>query len=77
MTELRAGRRWTSAEVRQLKQLVGENRPLRLIALKLQRSAEAVSSKASGEGISLKRAVAPPSNPHTIDRMSPIVLTRL
>ena len=49
-----SGRRWTSAETTNLRQLAGGNTPTRVIGLKLGRSESAVYSKASSLGISLK-----------------------
>lgn len=54
MNQARTGARWTDAEVVQLKTLAEGNTPTRLIALKLHRTAAAVQSKASDEGVSLK-----------------------
>ena len=49
-----ARKRWTPAEVKQLQQLAKENTPTRVIGLKLGRTPDAVESKASEKGISLK-----------------------
>lgn len=57
-----SGTQWTEAEVRQLHQLAGENTPTRVIGLKLGRTPEAVQSKASEEGISLKPTNQSPYN---------------
>jgi hypothetical protein len=48
------GKQWTSKEVRELKTLVSQNTPTRVIGLKLGRSPEAVYAKASEQGVSLK-----------------------
>ena len=48
------GKPWTSADVKQLKQLASENTPTRVIGIKTQRTPVAVQAKASEEGISLK-----------------------
>ena len=48
------GKQWTSKEVRELKTLVSQNTPTRVIGLKLGRSPEAVYAKASDQGVSLK-----------------------
>lgn len=45
---------WTSGDVKELKQLARENTPTRVMGLKLGRTAEAVQSKASEIGVSLK-----------------------
>ena len=49
-----SGKRWTSADVKTLRQLAKENTPTRVAGLKLGRTAEAVQSKASSLKISLK-----------------------
>ena len=49
-----SGTTWSSSEVKQLRQLADGNTPTRVIGLKLGRTAGAVSTKASQEGISLK-----------------------
>lgn len=54
MSQARTGTRWTDAELARLKTLAKGNTPTRVIALKLQRTAAAVQSKASDEGVSLK-----------------------
>lgn len=48
------GKSWTSQEVKQLENLAEKNTPTRLIGLKMGRTEDAVQSKASEEGISLK-----------------------
>ena len=50
----RANKEWKRDEVRQLKDLADGNTPTRVIALKLQRTADAVYAKASDKNISLK-----------------------
>lgn len=54
MSQARTGTRWTDAELARLKTLADGNTPTRIIGLKLQRTAAAVQSKASDEGVSLK-----------------------
>jgi hypothetical protein len=49
-----SGKPWTPADVKELKQLVKENTPTRVIGLKLGRTPEAVYAKASAENVSLK-----------------------
>jgi hypothetical protein len=49
-----SGNPWTSAEVRQLRQLARENTPTRVISLKLGRTPAAIYQRASQEDISLK-----------------------
>ena len=48
------GKAWTPADVSQLRKLVRENTPTRVIGLKLSRTEDAVRSKASEKDISLK-----------------------
>jgi len=54
MSQARTGAKWTDAELARLKTLAEGNTPTRVIALKLQRTAAAVQSKASDEEVSLK-----------------------
>lgn len=56
------GKQWTKDDVKELKQLVKENTPTRVIGLKMGRSEDAVYSKASDEGISLKPTNQSPHN---------------
>ncbi|MCX8518572.1 MAG: hypothetical protein ORN21_00355 [Methylophilaceae bacterium] len=56
------GKRWTSDELSKLQQMVKENTPTRLIALKMQRTPDAVAGKASKEHISLKPTNQSPYN---------------
>jgi hypothetical protein len=56
MTAKRSGQEWTGAEERRLAELAGGNTPTRLIAYKLERTEDAVRSKASALDISLKPA---------------------
>ena len=53
---------WTSQDNAQLKQLVRQNTPTRVIGLKLARTEDAVRSHASQEGISLKPTNQSPYN---------------
>ena len=48
------GTPWTSAELRQLRDLAARNTPTRVIGLKLGRTEDSIRSKASELGISLK-----------------------
>jgi hypothetical protein len=48
------GKPWTSAQVQQLQTLAKGNTPTRVIGLKLGRTEDAINSKASEEGISLR-----------------------
>ena len=53
-TPKRSGRPWTDAELNQMRQEIRGNTPTRVIALKHQRSPEAIYNKASQEGVSLE-----------------------
>lgn len=53
---------WTDAEVNELKTLVTHNTPTPLIASKLNRTEDAVRSKAQAEGISLAPINRSPSD---------------
>lgn len=48
------GKSWTDKQVDQLRDLAKGNTPTRVMGLKLERTPEAVRSKAAQEGISLK-----------------------
>ncbi len=48
------GKRWTPIQVKQLRQLASQNTPTRVIGLKLGRTENAVRTKASEKGVSLK-----------------------
>ena len=48
------GNAWTPADIQALRSLAAQNTPTRVIALKLGRTEDAVQSKASELGISLK-----------------------
>ena len=48
------GKSWTSADVQQLRTLANQNTPTRVIGLKLGRTEDAVRTRASQEGVSLK-----------------------
>lgn len=56
------GKLWTSTEIRELRNLAHENTPTRVIGLKLGRTEDAISSKASEEKISLKPVNQSPYN---------------
>jgi len=56
------GKEWTAKEVKQLEKLADQNTPTRVIGLKLGRTPDAVRSKASNEGISLKPTNQSPYN---------------
>jgi hypothetical protein len=49
-----AGKPWSSADRRDLKQLAGGNTPTRVIGLKLGRTENAVRNEASKRGVSLR-----------------------
>jgi len=57
-----SGKAWTLNDVSQLKSLAKKNTPTRVIGLKLGRTADAVSSKASQEKVSLKPTNQSPYN---------------
>lgn len=57
-----AGKRWSAADAKQLRQLARENTPTRVIGLKLGRSAAAIQSKASDLNVSLKPTNQSPYN---------------
>lgn len=59
-----SGKLWTASEVAQLRHLVAQDTPTRVIGLKLGRSAVAVQNKARDEGISLKPTNQSPWNKH-------------
>jgi hypothetical protein len=60
------GKQWTSAEVKQLKQLAQENTPTRVIGQKLGRTEDAVRARAGENNISLK-----PTNQSPYNRRKP------
>lgn len=53
---------WTPTQVKQLEKLAQQNTPTRVIALKMERTPDAVQSKASSEDISLKPTNQSPYN---------------
>lgn len=57
-----SGKQWTTVEISQLRELASENTPTRVIGLKLGRTPDAVNTKASNEGISLKPTNQSPYN---------------
>ena len=56
------GQPWKPADVKQLKQLAGENTPTRVIGLKLGRTPDAVYSQASKQNIPLSPTNQSPYN---------------
>lgn len=62
------GKIWTTRDVQALEQLVKQNTPTRVMALKLERTPDAVYSKASGLGISVKPTNQSPYNRRTGSR---------
>ena len=48
------GSPWQPADIKQIRQLVKQNTPTRIIALKLGRSTSSIYQRASIEGVSLK-----------------------
>lgn len=57
-----AGKYWTEDDIARLRQLARENTPTRVMALKLDRTADAVSAKASDIGLSIKPTNQSPYN---------------
>ncbi len=57
-----SGKQWTGAQVSELKALARQNTPTRVIGLKLGRTEDAVRTKASELGISLKPTNQAPYN---------------
>jgi hypothetical protein len=57
-----SGKEWTSAENKQMRELVRENTPTRVIGLKLGRTEDAVYKHASDIGVSLKPTNQSPYN---------------
>ena len=53
-SERNKGKQWSSQEIKQLRQLVKENTPTRVIGVKLGRPEGGVRAKASEKNISLK-----------------------
>jgi len=58
------GKPWTDKQVDQLQKLANQNTPTRVIALKLERTEDAVRSKASEKNITLKPTNQSPYNRH-------------
>lgn len=58
----KTGTTWTPAQERQLKELAKGNTPTPVIGLKLQRTPEAIRSKAQDLGVSLKPTNQSPYN---------------
>ena len=57
-----SGKAWTQNDVSELKRLAQQNTPTRVIGLKLGRTEDAVRTKASDGGISLKPTNQAPYN---------------
>lgn len=57
-----SGKTWTASEVKQVKELAKQNTPTRVIGLKIGRTEDAVRTRASQEGISLKPTNQSPYN---------------
>lgn len=56
------GKSWTTEQENQLRQLADQNTPTRVIGLKMGRTPDSISSKASGLGVSLKPVNQSPYN---------------
>jgi len=54
------GKTWTKEDISQLRELAKENTPLRIIGIKLGRTPDAIRTKASEKGISLRRTKQSP-----------------
>jgi len=57
-----SGKHWKSSEISQLRNLVRQNTPTRVIGLKLGRTPDAIYTKASEKGISLAPTNQSPYN---------------
>lgn len=57
-----SGKTWTASEVKKVKELAKQNTPTRVIGLKIGRTEDAVRTRASQEGISLKPTNQSPYN---------------
>jgi hypothetical protein len=57
-----AGNPWSPQDVRQLRQLVRQNTPTRVMGLKLGRTTSSIYQKARTEGLSLKPVNQSPYN---------------
>jgi hypothetical protein len=57
-----SGKPWTNSDVQDLRRLAAGNTPTRVIGLELGRTEDAVRSRASEEGISLKPTNQSPYN---------------
>lgn len=58
----KSGKQWTSGDKKQLRHLAGKNKPTRLIAWELDRSADAIYKQASNMGVPLKPTNQSPYN---------------
>jgi len=56
------GKPWTKKQVADLKKLAKSNTPTRVIGIKMKRSEDAIRSKASEQGVSLKPPNQSPYN---------------
>jgi hypothetical protein len=54
MAETKKGKEWTQHEVQELRELAESNTPVGVMSIRLERSEEAIRSKAQSEGISLQ-----------------------
>jgi len=61
-TDRNSGKTWSAAELANLQKLASQNTPTRVIGLKLGRTEDAVRTKASLEGVSLKPTNQSPYN---------------
>jgi hypothetical protein len=54
MAQANRGKEWSSDEVQQLRELAEANTPVGVISMRLERSEDAIRSKAQSAGISLQ-----------------------
>jgi hypothetical protein len=52
MPEANTGKEWTPEQVQQLRELAKSNTPVGVLSIRLERSEDAIRSKAQSEGIS-------------------------
>jgi len=62
LSDRKAGKQWTSSEVKQLRQLASQNTPTRVIALKIGHPEGGIRAKASEKNISLRPTNQSPYN---------------
>jgi hypothetical protein len=60
MSEANTSKKWTHDDVRQLRELAESNTPVGVMSIHLERTEDAIRSKAQSEGISLRPPNRPP-----------------